>query len=108
MSEVILQINIKVNIPVDELEKAWFDVAQPIADTPGLRWKIWIKNVEEQEVGGIYFFDDQASVDAYLNGPIVAAIKANPVHVSISAKQFNIMEAHTAISRGPVGQTART
>ena len=104
MSQVILQINIKINIPVVELEPAWLEAAQPIADTPGLRWKVWLKNQTEREVGGIYLFDNEASVQAYLNGPIVAAIKASPANVSISAKQFNIMEAHTAITRGPIEQ----
>ena len=107
MSQVILQINIKINIPVAELEPAWLEAAQPIADTPGLRWKVWLKNEAEREVGGIYLFDDEASVQAYLNGPIVAAIKASPVNVSISAKQFNIMETHTAITRGPIKQAAQ-
>jgi hypothetical protein len=106
MSQVILQINIKINIPVAELEPIWFEAAQPIADTPGLQWKVWLKNPEEREVGGIYLFEDEASVQAYLNGPIVAAIKASPVNVSISAKQFQIMEAHTAITRGPIAQEA--
>jgi hypothetical protein len=102
VSPVVLQINITINIPVAELEPVWLEAAQPIADTPGLRWKVWIKNQAEREVGGIYLFDDEASVQAYLNGPIVAAIKASPVIVSISAKIFNIMEAHTAITRGPL------
>ena len=107
MSQVILQINIKINIPVAEVEPPWLEVAQPIADTPGLRWKVWLKNVAEREVGGIYLFDDEASVQAFLDGPIVAATKASPVIDSISVKQFNVMEAHTAITRGPIGQGVR-
>ncbi len=107
MSQIILQINIKVNIPVAELEPAWLEAAPAIADTPGLRWKIWLKNVAEGEVGGIYLFDNDASVKAFVEGPIVAATKSSPVIDSISVKQFNVMEAHTAITRGPVGQGVR-
>ena len=34
MSQVILQINMKANIPVAELEQAWLEAAQLVADTP--------------------------------------------------------------------------
>ena len=37
MSQKILQVNLKFNIPRTDLEAAWLDVAQPIADSPGLR-----------------------------------------------------------------------
>lgn len=97
----------KINISVAELKPAWLDAAQPIADTPGLRWKVWLKNEAEREVGGIYLFDDEASLQAFLNGPIVAATKASPAIDSVSVKQFSIMEAHTAITRGPIGQSVR-
>jgi hypothetical protein len=103
MSQIILQINVKVNVSVTEVEKSWLEVAQPIADTPGLIWKVWIKNAAEQEVGGIYLFNDEASVQAFLEGPIVAAVKSSPAVNDVSAKLFNIMEAHTAITRGPLG-----
>ncbi|MBN1669286.1 MAG: YdhR family protein [Anaerolineales bacterium] len=102
MSQVILQINVKINIPVSEIETAWLEVVQPIADTPGLRWKVWLKNEADREVGGIYLFNDAASVQAFLDGPIVSAMKASPAINDISVKQFRIMEAHTVITRGPV------
>jgi rhodanese-related sulfurtransferase len=107
MSQVILQVNVKVNIPVAELEPAWLEAAQPIADTPGLRWKVWLKNAAEGEAGGIYLFEDEAAVKAFLDGPIVAGTKSSPAVVDVSVKQFNVMEAHTAITRGPVGEKAQ-
>jgi len=107
MSQVILQINMKANIPVAELEQAWLEAAQLVADTPGLRWKVWLKNVSEREAGGIYLFDDETSVQAFLESPMVAAAKASPAIQEVSVKQFNVMEAHTAITRGPIGQAVR-
>lgn len=107
MSQIILQINIKINIPIAELEPIWLQTAQPIADSPGLRWKIWIKNETEHEVGGIYLFEDEASVKAFLEGPIVAGTKSSPVVKEVSVKQFKVMEPHTAITRGPVGESVR-
>jgi rhodanese-related sulfurtransferase len=104
MSQKILQINFRFNdVTGAELQQAWLPAAQPIADTPGLRWKVWLVNEAERECGGIYLFDDEASVQAFLAGPIVAATKDAPILSNASVKMFDIMEAHTAITRGPVG-----
>jgi hypothetical protein len=102
MSEKILQVNMKFSIPRVDLEAAWLEAAQPIADVPGLRWKVWIMNEAEHEAGGIYLFENEAAARSYLAGPIVAALKASPAVSNISAKLFDVLERHTAITRGPV------
>jgi hypothetical protein len=102
MSEKILQVNLKFSISGAELEKAWLEVAQPVADVPGVRWKIWLINETEHEAGGIYLFESEAAAQSYLAGPIVAALKSSPAVSNISAKLFDVLESHTAITRGPV------
>jgi hypothetical protein len=102
MSQKLLQVNMKFSIPRAEIEAAWVEGAQPIADWPGLRWKIWLMNESEREAGGIYLFDNEAAAQSYLAGPIVAAAKSSPVISNISAKLFDVLERHTAITRGPV------
>jgi hypothetical protein len=104
MSQKILQVNMKFSIPRADLEKAWLDVAKPIADLPGLRWKVWLMNEAEHEAGGIYLFESEAAAQSYLAGPIVAALKSSPAVSNISAKLFDVLESHTAITRGPVEQ----
>jgi rhodanese-related sulfurtransferase len=104
MAQQILQINFKFGgVSRPELEQGWLPAAQPIADTPGLRWKVWLVNEAEHECGGVYLFDDEESARAFLAGPIVAASKEAPILSHASLKLFDIMEAHTAITRGPVG-----
>lgn len=105
MSQKILQINFKLSVSVDDYEQACLPAAQPIADTPGLRWKVWL--IAEHEAGGIYLFDDEASAQAFLAGPIVAAVKSNPAMSQVSAKTFDVMEGLTAITRGPVREGIR-
>ena len=61
MSAKILQINYKLNGPRAEYEKENLPYAQPIADIPGLRWKVWIINEAQSEAGGIYLFEDDAA-----------------------------------------------
>lgn len=107
MSQKILQINFKLSVSAKDYEQACLPAAQPIADTPGLRWKVWLMNEAEREAGGIYLFDDEASVQAFLAGPIVAAVKSNPAISHVSAKMFDVMEGLTAITRGPVREGVR-
>ena len=105
MSQRMLQINFKFNVSAAEFEQAVNPMAEPIAQVPGLRWKVMMINEGEREAGGIYLFDDAASVQAFLEGPIVAQVTSHPALSDFSVKRFGIMEAFTAITRGPVGET---
>ena len=99
MSAKIVQINYKLNGPRVEYEKENLPYGQPIADLPGLRWKVWIINEAKSEAGGIYLFDGDASVQAFLAGPIIAEMKSDP---TLSIKAFDVMLELTDITRGPV------
>jgi hypothetical protein len=99
---MILQINFNLNVPVAEYQKMADSVANAFLGVPGLRWKIWILNPDAQEAGGIYLFDSQASLDAYLNGPIVARLRELQAIGNISIKQFEVMPEVTALTHGPV------
>jgi len=102
MSQKLLQVNMNFSISRAELETAWLDAAQPIADTPGLLWKVWLMNESEREAGGIYLFESAGAAQSYLDGPIVGALKTSPAVSNISAKLFDVLESHTAMTRGPV------
>ena len=102
MSPKILQLNVTYSISKTELEAAWLEAAQPIADWPGLLWKVWLQNEEAHEAGGIYLFESEAAAQAYVDGPIANALKSSPVISNFRAKLFDVMESHSAITRGPV------
>lgn len=99
MSTKILQINYKLNGPRADYEEENLPYAQPIADLPGLLWKVWIINEAQGEAGGIYLFADEDTMNAFLNGPIIAEMKGDP---TLSIKPFDVIAKLTAISRGPV------
>jgi hypothetical protein len=99
MSATILQINYKLSGPRAEYEKENLPYAQPIADIPGLRWKVWIINEVQSEAGGIYLFDDDAAVQAFMDGPIIAEMRGDP---TLSIKPFDVIAELTTITRGPV------
>ena len=98
----ILQINMNYSIPVEELSKAFMELAQPIADSKGLKWKVWIHNPEEKSCGGIYLFKDDASVKAYLDSEIVKGIGSNPALSNLSVKVFDVLPEHSKVTRAPL------
>jgi hypothetical protein len=98
----ILQLNFKFSVSAEEYEGAVSPLAEPIAAVDGLRWKVWLMNEAESEAGGIYLFDDAASVQAYLQGSIVAQVTSHPALSEFSVKQFDVMDGVTAVTRGPV------
>ena len=98
----ILQINFKLNVSPAEYRKVCESVAQKITDVPGLVWKVWLLNEQDSEAGGIYLFQDEQSLAAYLSGPIVAQMKSLPHLREISAKRFETIPEVTAVTRGPV------
>ena len=60
MSQKLLQVNVKFSIPRTDLEDAWLQAAQPIADAPGLRWKVWLMNEAEHASRSSDFGDARA------------------------------------------------
>ncbi|TRC75753.1 hypothetical protein FJV83_08800 [Mesorhizobium sp. WSM4307] len=56
-------------------------------------------NEAQSEAGGIYLFDDGATVQAFLDGPIIAEMKGDP---TLSIKAFDVIGGLTTITRGPV------
>jgi len=103
MSSKILQLNFRFNVPRAEYEQVMSSIARDFAQVPGLRWKIWLMNEAESEAGGIYVFDDDSSLQTYLDGPLAGAVKAHPALSDLSAKVFDSIEELTAITRGPIG-----
>ncbi len=100
---MILQINFNLKVPAAEYQKMVDSVAPAFLNVSGLRWKIWLLNPATQEAGGIYLFDSQASLDAYLSGPLVAKLRGLTSVRNISIKQFEAIPEATALTRGPVG-----
>ncbi|MBK5096339.1 MAG: YdhR family protein [Gemmatimonadetes bacterium] len=102
MSSKILQISFHLNVPRAEFEDIARSLANDFAQLPGLTWKIWLMDETEREAGGIYLFEDASSMEAYLEGPLAAAVMSHPALSDLVAKQFDVIEDCTAITRGPV------
>ena len=103
MSGMLLQLNFKFNVPRADYEGAVSPLADQFAALPGLRWKVWIINEAESEAGGIYLFDDEASLKSYLDSDLAAGVMNHPALSDFNAKTFAVMDEVTAVTRGPVG-----
>jgi hypothetical protein len=108
MSARIIQLNFKYSVTGEEYEGAVQPLASEFAAVPGLRWKVWIINDAESEAGGLYVFDDQASVDNFLSSPLAAQVTSHPALSDFSVKQFDTMDELTAVTRGPIEKLATT
>jgi actin-related protein len=106
MSQKLLQINVDYAVPTEAYLAASLHAAQPIADMPGLLWKVWIHDDKKRHGGGIYLFESREAVDAYLATPLVEAFRNNPVLSNLSIKVFDIGEEASAITRAPLGVAA--
>jgi hypothetical protein len=56
--------------------------------------------------GGIYRFQDEQSLAAYLSSPIICQIKSLPQLREISAKCFETISEATVVTRGPISALA--
>jgi hypothetical protein len=102
MSGRLLQLNFNFNVTGTEYHAAVSALADDFAALDGLIWKVWMINEEEGVAGGIYLFDSESSVQAYLDGPLAAGVISHPALSEFSVKQFDVMDAVTAVTRGPV------
>jgi hypothetical protein len=102
MSAKILQVNFMFNVSGSEYEQIVAPLADQFAALPGLRWKIWLFNAAEKEAGGLYLFEDEVALRAFVEGPLAAAVMSHPALSGFSVKHFDVLDHLSAITRGPV------
>ncbi len=104
MEERILQLNFRVKVSGGDYEMAVSPLANAFAAVPGLRWKIWYQKDEQTgEAGGIYLFEDKASLDSFLASDLTKRVMSQPALSDFSAKQFDILERESLATRAPIG-----
>ncbi|NEQ47331.1 MAG: YdhR family protein [Leptolyngbya sp. SIOISBB] len=99
----ILQITFRnPNGGSEAAQKAAWERAHKIAAWPGLVWKIWIAEPAEAIYGGIYLFEDETSANEYLQGSVVASMKALPGMTDFATQLFDINHPLTTVTHGPL------
>ena len=99
----IVQINFDWDVSEEEVAaRSGPEQAQVFTTLPGLLWKIWLRDPQRRESGGIYLFESREAAEAYVAGPIVARIRANPGFGEVTVKVFDVREAQSRITRAPL------
>jgi hypothetical protein len=104
MSGVILQINYRFNVSREAHDEAVTAMADAIAATPGLQWKVWLMNEEGSEAGGIYYFESEEAAKKFLDSALVAQVLQHPALSDFAVKIFNVLEKLSRITRAPIGE----
>jgi len=105
MSQKILQINSRLVASPEEFERDNnAESAQEFKDIPGLLWKIGYINREAMEAGGFYLFKDESTLQAFLDGPIVAQFPDYPLWTDMKIKKLDILVEFSKVVRAPIGE----
>ena len=98
----VLHMRLKLRVPPDLFLAKSREAAPGIASVAGLIWKIWMLQQEELEVGGMYLFANRETAEAYLNGPLVQAVRSNPAVVSTESRLWAVESSLSAITGAPM------
>jgi Putative mono-oxygenase ydhR len=98
----VLHLRFKLQVPPEVLLAECGEAATVIASVEGLIWKIWVLQQEEYEVGGMYLFANRETAEAYLNHPVIQAVRSNPAVVSTQAELWDVESSLSALTRAPL------
>ena len=98
----ILEARFKVTLSREEYEKSAIPGAHSIADTPGLKWKIYAFDDEESMATGIYLYDDVEAMKAQM-----AKLKKNMEKLvglasDLELKVWDVQESLCRITGAPI------
>jgi hypothetical protein len=103
MSAKLIYVTYKFKGTRADFEAAYLPIAPALAALPGLRWKIWLMNEKDGEAGGIGLFEDEATMRSFIDN-VLFQPESDPGLTDIQYKIFDVLEEHSAITRGPLGQ----
>ena len=101
-SYTVLNLRFKLRVPPDVVLAQSREAAFTIASVEGLIWKIWVLQKERREIGGIYLFADREAAEAYLNHPVIQAVRSNPAVVSTESQLWDVQGSLSAVTRAPL------
>lgn len=102
MSQKILVTNFSYDVSRDEFENMAKELAQPFAEVPGCRWKIWLIDGEKKEAGAVYLFEDEKSLKDFKASPLVASVLSHPALSNFDLKERDVLTEVSEITRAPL------
>jgi len=99
----VLVVTLEFDCAASELEDEAVRVADPIANVPGLIWKLWLANPGVRSAGGGYLFESEGALHVFVDGPIAAEINNRPEFRRVKMRVFDVMELPSRMTRAPLG-----
>ena len=101
----VLHLRFKLRVPPHVLLAHSREAATIIASVEGLIWKIWVLRNEKSEIGGMYLFANREAAEAYLNHPVVQAMRSNPAVLSTESELWDVERSLSSLTRAPLRNT---
>ena len=98
----LLHLRFKLRVSPHALVAHSREAATTIASIEGLIWKIWVLREEQSEIGGMYLFANREAAKAYLNHPVLQAVRSNPAVVSTQSQLWDVENSLSALTRAPL------
>jgi Putative mono-oxygenase ydhR len=98
----VLHLRFKLRVPPNVLLAHCQEAATIIASVEGLIWKIWVSQDKEFEMGGVYLFANRETAEAYLNHPVIQAVRNNPAVISTQSQFWDVESSLSALTRAPL------
>ena len=92
MNHAIVHVDIDLNVSIEDWLSYCEANVEHMLRVPGLEWKVWLASPDGQGVGGIYLFSDASAARAYVDGPILAALRAAPTIKAVRVRQFAVAD----------------
>jgi hypothetical protein len=96
MHAVLITFASAVELPT--LEAPFTEYARALGDVPGLVSKTWL--VDDSTLGGFHLFESAAAAEAYLEGPLLASVRANPAFSHFAVTHYGVVEPLSAMTNG--------
>ena len=73
-------------------------VAPAFTAWPGLLAKVWIADDDANTYGGIYLFTDRDAANGARDTDLFRSMATNPMFADLSVREFDVIDAPTAIT----------
>jgi hypothetical protein len=103
-SATVLHLRFDLRVPPDVLLAKSREAAVTISSAKGLIWKVWLVRREKLQIGGMYLFSTREAAEAYLNHPVIQALRSNPAVVSSESQLWDVESSLSALTRAPLPQ----
>ena len=105
MAQKLLVTDYHYTCSTEEMEATLAALAPAFAQVPGCLWKITLLDAAQQQAGGVYLFRDEAALDAFKAGPLVAQVLAHPALSNFDLKTRDILREISEVTRAPLSET---